>query len=162
MTAKRKSFLRIALLASAGIILILTLIYAHFLLTTRLAHDFVHHLNDNYDIDAHLFAFETEEELQAYLTNIVTEQLNRSMFLRSVNVSFLDSELDHIPIDGLIDYFQIDPSNIGELSSDIMIHFQGQSPVLRTINININGHGNMHVSNVHPANWFKSLFSQTQ
>jgi len=146
------------MLTSIGIITILAVAYTYFILTTRLAHDFVQYLDDNHDISTHLFTFETEEELQTYLTNIVTNDLNRSMFLRSVNVSFSDSEPEYISIGGLIEYFQLDINNMEDLLPEIDQHIESQSLVVRTINININGHGNINTSNVYPADWFKSLF----
>jgi len=162
MTANPKKLLRTILLVSASIVVVLAMWYVHSILTNRLVDELADHLIDNYHMDTYFFVFETEEALEAYLTNIVTDNLNRSMFLRRVNVSFLDSAPEHVPIENLIEYFQLDLYGAEALEGmipKIGQHIESQSLITRTISAYINNRRVVHISNIYPADWFKSLFN---
>ena len=169
MNKTRKKGRRIALLATTIFLIVMSIIYAYLALPTWLATSLVRYLSENYDdINTHLFTFETEEELHTYLTNIITNQLNRSLFLKRVNVSFLDEEPDFnyhtvtfVNLSDLEKYGDIDISDIEAveaLGEEIWQHFVSQPIVVRTIDIDINGHSVAHTSSLYPTDWLKSFF----
>lgn len=171
-TSNRKKILRIVIFTMAAVFIFLSTAYAHYMVSERLFNDFNDFLRDNYDIHQLLFSFGTEEELQAYLTNIITYDLNRSMFLRRINVTFVtERELELITDDpdvimeqlrlGTQFVYPFDPQEQERYLLESLQYIKNLSPVMRIMRISINNPNNgasMTFGGIYPSPWYGFFF----